>query len=126
MRNLIAVLTAIVLSISAHSTRATTIKEFDAKPDKEQSACVADFIDRMTSDIRTKNEPLAIEIRNWFAVKPEGKATSAGMERLYVELTALDLKAREGKADQSKIQLESVIVWIVKQKFPPPAQAAKQ
>jgi hypothetical protein len=48
------------------------------------------------------------------------------MERLYVELTAIDLQARDGKADLSKIQLENVIVYVVKQKFPPPAEAAKQ
>jgi hypothetical protein len=47
------------------------------------------------------------------------------MERLYVELTALELQGRNGEADLSKIELESVIVWVVKQKFPPPAQAAK-
>jgi hypothetical protein len=35
-------------------------------------------------NIRAKNEPLAIDIRNWFAVKAEGKPLSEGMERLYV------------------------------------------
>jgi uncharacterized protein (DUF3820 family) len=60
---------------------------------------------------------LAQDMRNWFAVKPDGKPTSEGMERLYVEL-----QAREGKADLSKIQPESVILWVVKQKFPPPAK----
>jgi hypothetical protein len=43
------------------------------------------------------------------------------MERLYVELGTLELQAKDGKADLSKIQLESVIVWVVRQKFPPPA-----
>jgi hypothetical protein len=32
------------------------------------------------------------------------------------------LQAKEGRADLAKIQLESVIVWIIKQKFPPPAK----
>ena len=44
------------------------------------------------------------------------------MEKLYVQLTATELQAKDGKADLSKIQLESVIVWVVKQKFPPPAK----
>ncbi|MFZ1157893.1 MAG: hypothetical protein WAO10_08940 [Candidatus Sulfotelmatobacter sp.] len=33
--------------------------------------------------------------------------------------------SREGKADLSKIQLESVIVWVAKQKFSPPAKENK-
>jgi hypothetical protein len=44
---------------------------------------------------------------------------SEGVERLYVELTALDGQARAGKADLSKIQIEAIIGWIVKQKFTP-------
>ncbi len=122
MRTLLAI---IVLAISACSAQATTLKDFNAKTDKEQSACVADFVDKMTTDMRTKNEKLATDIRNWFAVKQAGKPTSEGMERLYVELTALQIQARDGKVDLSKIQLESVIVWVVKQKFPPPATASK-
>ena len=57
--------------------------------------------------------------RTWFARKRDDKPGSEGMERLYVELGALELQAKDGKADLSKVQLESVIVWVVKQKFPP-------
>jgi hypothetical protein len=119
MRTLIAV---IVLAVSA---QAISLKEFSAKTSSEQSAFVARFIDKMTTDLRAKNPQLAQDMRNWFAVKPEGKPTSEGMERLYIELTAIELQAREGKADLSKIQLESVIVWIAKQKFPPSAAAGR-
>ena len=122
MRNLVIFL---VLLLSAGAAEATSLKDFNAKPDKEQAVCVSDFIDKMTTDMRAKNPQLAQDIRNWFAVKPAGKATSDGMERLFVELTAIELQARDGKADLSKIQLESVIVWVVKEKFPPPAQSAR-
>ena len=118
MRTLVAV---IVLVVSA---QAISLKEFNAKTSSEQSAFVSAFVDKMTTDLRAKNPQLAQDMRNWFAVKPEGKPTSEGMERVYVELTAIELQAREGKADLSKIQLESVIVWVAKQKFP--ARAAKR
>jgi soluble cytochrome b562 len=116
--------TLIVVVILAISAQAISLKEFNAKTSSEQSAQVVNFIDKMTADLRAKNPQLAQDIRNWFAVKPEGKPTSEGMERLFVELTAIELQAREGKADLSKIQLESVIVWVTKQKFPRP-QAQK-
>jgi hypothetical protein len=56
MRTLIAV---IVLAVSA---QAISLKEFNAKPDKEQSAYVAGFIDKMTTDLREKNPQLAQDI----------------------------------------------------------------
>jgi hypothetical protein len=43
------------------------------------------------------------------------------MERLTIELAAIEIQAKEGRADLSKIQLESVIVYLVKQKFQPSA-----
>jgi hypothetical protein len=104
------------------TAQAMSLKDFNAKPDKEQAVYVGDFIDKMTTDLRAKNPQLATDIRNWFAVKPAGRPLSEGMERLGVELGALEIQAKDGKADLSKVQLESIIVWVVKQKFPPPSQ----
>jgi hypothetical protein len=102
--------------------QAMSLKDFDAKPAADRSAYVADFIDRMTTDLRAKNPELAQSIRTWFAEKAAGKNLSEGMERLNVELGAVEIQAQQGKADLSKIQLESVIVYLVKQKFPPPSK----
>ena len=102
------------------TAQAMSLKDFNAQTGKEQSSYVATFIDRMTTDLRAKNPELAQNIRTWFARKRDDKPGSEGMERLYVELGALELQAKDGKADLSKIQLESVIVWVVRQKFPPP------
>jgi hypothetical protein len=106
--------------------QAMSLKEFDAKPGPEQSAYVVNFIDKMASDLGVKNPQLAAGIRDYFSHRMEGKPVSEGMDRLYVELTAVALQAKDGKADLSKIQLESVIVWVVKQKFPPATPAARQ
>jgi hypothetical protein len=113
MRTLIAV---IVLAVCAS---ATSLKDFNARPPAERSAFVASYIDKMTTDLRPKNEQLATEIRNWFAVKADGKPLSEGMEKLAIELGAVEIQAKDGRADLSKIQLESVIMWVVKQKFAP-------
>jgi hypothetical protein len=40
------------------------------------------------------------------------------MERLYVELGAIERQAKDGRADLIKIQIEGVIVNLIKQKFP--------
>jgi hypothetical protein len=102
--------------------QAMSLKDFDAKPAADRSAYVADFIDKMTTDLRAKNPELAQSIRTWFAEKAAGRMLSEGMERLNVELGAVEIQAQQGKTDLSKVQLESVIVWVVKQKFPPPSK----
>jgi hypothetical protein len=99
--------------------QAMSLKDFDAKPDHDQAVYVVNFIETMTNDLGAKNPQLAQAIRNWFSQKAEGKPTSAGMERLYVELGALESLAHDGKVDLSKIQVEGVIVKVVKDKFPP-------
>lgn len=111
----IAILTLIL--ISATGAGATSVKDYNAKPAADRSALVANYIDKMTTDLRAKNPDMARDVRNWFTVKQAGKPLSEGMERLTVELGAIELQARDGKADLSKIQVESVIVWLVKQKF---------
>ena len=105
------------------TTDATSISEYEKMSSSARDEVVVNFIDKMTTDIRAKNPDLAVKIRNWFAVKPEGLPFPEGFERLAVELGALQMAAKDGKADLSKIQVESVIVYLVKQKF---MQAAAQ
>jgi soluble cytochrome b562 len=119
MRLSIAVLALTLISLPAS---AMSLKDFNAKPDKEQSAYIADFIDKMTTDLRAKNPEMAQQIRAWFARKQDAKTLSEGFERFLVETVALGDLANEGKVDLSKIQVEGVVVKIVKDKFPPPSQ----
>ncbi len=102
--------------------QAMSLKDFNAKPAAEQSAYVASFIDSMAGKLEAKNPQLATDIRDWFSRKPAGKPVSEGIEKLYVELTAAELRAKDGKADLSKIELESVIMYVTRQHFPPPAR----
>jgi len=122
MRLLIAVLFSALVVLPAS---AMSLKDFNAMPAREHSTYVVDFIERMTSDIGAKDQQLAQDIRGWFAVKQNGKPLSQGMERLGVELAALESLAHDGKVDLAKIQIEGVIVKVVKDKFPPPQQAQK-
>ena len=104
------------------TAQAMSLKDFNTKPTHDQSVYVVDFIEKMTADLGAKNPQLAQDIRRWFSNKQDGKPFSAGLEHLYVELGALESLAHDGKVDLTKIQVEGVIVKVVKDKFPPPAQ----
>jgi hypothetical protein len=62
---------------------------------------------------------MAQAIRTWFVRKPEGMPVSEGVEKLSAELSALDAVAKEGKANLERIQIEGVIVKVIKDKFSP-------
>jgi hypothetical protein len=117
---------AVTLSLAAMFLFSTpafakSVKDFEAMPTADQSKYVVDFIEKMTADIGKTNPQLAQQMRDYFANREPGKAFSSGIDRVSIELTALDRVAKEGKADLSKIQIESIIVHVVKEKFPPPA-----
>ena len=69
------------------TAQAMSLKDFNTKPTHDQSVYVVDFIEKMTGDLGAKNPQ---DIRDWFSRKQEGKPFSEGLERLYVELGALE------------------------------------
>lgn len=100
-------------------------QDFEAMAPADQSAYVITFLEKMTSDLGQTNPQLAQDIKDYFVRKQPGKPFSEGLEKVSVELFALDNMAKQGKADLSKIQIESIVVYVVKQKFPPPVAAQK-
>jgi soluble cytochrome b562 len=115
---------ALALVLCAVPAHAMSVQEWRAEPEAQQSAYVVDYIEKMTADIGTSNPDMSQAIRNYFSETTNGKPFSEGIETLYVEIGALENRAEAGRVDLSKVELESVIVWVVKRKFAP-ATAAK-
>ena len=125
-RSALTIMAAIIGSAFVFATpaRALSVQDFNNLSVEQQAHCVTNFLEKMTADISTVNPGLAQQMRDWFARKQEGKPVSEGLERLFVELGATDIQTKQGRVDPSKIEVESVIVWVVKQKFPPSQQSA--
>ena|ERR1700733_6856018 len=118
-----AILSAILLTAAPASAK--SVQDFEALAPADQSAYVITFLEKMTSDLGQKNPQLAQDIKDYFVRKQPGKPFSEGLEKVSIELFAVDNMAKQGKADLSKIQIESIVVYVVKQKFPPPVTAQK-
>ena len=118
-RMIAAAVLAACLLLMPLTAAAKTVKDFEALPVAAQSEYVVSFLEKMTYDIRQDNPKLAQDIKDYFVRKQPGKAFSEGIEKVEVELAVVDSLAKEGKADLSKIHVESIIVYVVKKKFPP-------
>lgn len=119
-RTIIAAAILAATLFSSQPAAGKSLKDFNAMASADQSEYLISFLEKMIDDISQKNPGLGRDIKNYFFHKDKDKPFSEGMEKIFVELTALELQARDGKADLSKVQLESIVVWVVKQKFPPP------
>lgn len=99
-----------------------SVKDFDALPPYTQTIYLRGLIHKMVIDLWDKNRQLAQNMREYFYKSAlHSKAnTSEGEEKLHADIAAIEDQAKQGKADLSQIQLESVILQLVKQKFPPP------
>ena len=104
-------LIALLLVASAH---AETVRAFESRSDADQAKYVSGFIEKMTTDIGKANPNLMQAIRDF----AKGEPVSEGMRKLSAELAALDEVAKEGKADLDKIQIEGVVMKVVRDKFP--------
>jgi hypothetical protein len=116
-------LIALALVLCAAPVYAMSVRDWEVLPDARQSAYIVDYIEKMTADIGTTNPDMSQAIRDYFS-KTDGKPLPEGVETLYVEIGALESRAQAGRVDLSKVELEAVIVWVVKRKFAP-ATAAK-
>ena len=112
------------MAILASPATALSIKEFNAKPPAEQG--VPQLIrQRMSADLGRIRPVLTNQIRQYFYHRtPGGEVVSEGLDALYAELTAIELRARAGKADLSKIEIESVVVWVVNRSSRPTGNSA--
>jgi len=106
--------------LTSTSAFAKSVQDFEAMPSAAQSEYTVSFLEKMTFDLRQKNPKLAQDIKDYFVRKQADSEMSDGFEDFEAALGAVDDLAKKGKADLSKIQIESVIVYVVKKKFPPP------
>jgi len=95
------------------------VKDWKTLPQDKQIDYTSDYIEKMTGDIGTTNPAMEQAIRDYFGKDAPGKSHPEGVMDLYVELALLDDAAKTGRADLSKIQVEGVIVAVVKRKFLP-------
>ena len=115
-----AILGAIFLTVVPASAK--SVQDYESMAPADQSEYMIGFLEKMTFDMSQKNPKLAQDIKDYFVRKQPGKPFSEGLEKVTVELVAVDNMAKQGKADLSKIQIESIVVYVVKQKFPPPSK----
>lgn len=108
---------SLFLLLTPLTASALTVKDWLATSDADQRSFVADSIETLVTSIAKTDSNKAQQVHDWFIQKQAGKPFSEGLEKLYVEIGALQELAGEGKIDLSAIKVEGVIIKVVKDKF---------
>lgn len=97
--------------------QATTLREFRAQTPAAQGRFVADYVNVLATKVQAQDPKLGRAIVQYFADAPSGETTPPGIGDFMVQVFAAERLAKEGKADLSKIQVESMIAYVVRQHF---------
>ena len=105
------------LCAAATPVSAMSVRAFDALSGPAQGKFVADYVLNVKMGLAQTNPAFAQSVWDYFVKDVPGKTTSQGLEDMLVQELVIDKLAKQGKADPSKIEIESVINYVIKQHF---------
>ena len=111
------VILGLLMACCTSLCHATSLQDFQAKSPTAQGEFLSNYVDTLATAAQEKNPQLGRAIVEYFTKAPHEKELPPGIADLMVQVMAVDRLAKEGKADLSKIQIESMILYVVKQHF---------
>ena len=95
-------------------TFALSLRQYESESKQERAEFVAGAITKIVADVNKANPTLAKNIHDYFYVIPQGRAESPGLIAFAGELGAAENLADKGKLDRDKVQIEGILLTIIK------------
>jgi hypothetical protein len=115
---------SLALVLMSSDASALSVRKFDNATREQQTEILVQAVHKIVADVSPVNPKLADGIRDYFEVTPSGKSGPPGMIAFVGELGAVENLAEKGKMDLDKVQIEGILLDIVKTdvmpKFAPP------
>jgi len=102
------------LALTAVPARALSVREYENASKAEQIDKVIAAIDKIVTDVAKVNPDLSKAIHDYFYVTPAGQQQAPGVIAFGAELLAVDRMADKGKLDRDKVQIEGVLLDVIK------------
>ncbi|MGH9721914.1 MAG: hypothetical protein ACRD8O_17040 [Bryobacteraceae bacterium] len=103
--------------IAALPAAALSLKDWNAKSDREQLEYLAASFARLTVNIGRTDKALAERVRSYYGDKPAGVRYPEGFLDLMQRIGRIEQQAKAGKADLAKIEIDEVILQNTAAKF---------
>ena len=93
---------------------AMSIREYESKSTHERGEVVATTVDKIIADVARVNPDLSRAIHDYFYIIPKGQPESPGLIAFGGAMIAADEAAGKGKLDRDKVQIEGILLGVVK------------
>ena len=105
-------LAAILLAPS--SAWALSVRDYENATKEQQADSVANAIDKIIADVAKVDPALSRAIHDYFYIIPKGQPESPGLIAFEGDLLAVERAADHGRADRDKMQIEGILLGVVK------------
>src|SRR5665213_2971546 len=109
-------LTTAILTVATLATPfqadAMSVRQYESEPIKQRAAEASNAIQKIIDDVAKVNPALAQAIHDYFT--PSDHSTAQGLIDFEGGLSAVDNLAAQGKLDLDKVQIEGILLDVVK------------
>ena len=93
---------------------AMSVRQYESEPIKQRTAEASHAIQKIMDDVAKVNPALSQAIRDYFTIIPPGRPEAPGLIAFEGGLSAVDNLAAQGKLDLDKVQIEGILLDVVK------------
>ena len=118
---------AVIMLGTPYQARAMSVRQYESEPIKQRTPEAVHAISKIVDDVAKVNPALSQAINDYFTVIPLGQPAAPGLISFEGGLSAVDNLAAQGKLDLDKVQIEGILLDIVKSDVMPKfAKSASQ
>ena len=112
-------LLAAVMLVIPFQAFALSVREYKSETKQQRADFVAAQIDKIVAEVAKTNPALSKTIHDYFYIIPEGQPESPGLIAFAGALAAVEDSAAQGKLDLDKVQIEGILLGIIKRDVMP-------
>jgi hypothetical protein len=110
---------AVATLAAPFQANAMSVRQYESEPVKQRAADTGDAIRKLVADVAKVNPALSQAINDYFWVIPPGQPESPGLIAFEGDLVAVDNQAAQGTLDLDKVQIEGLLLGIIKRDVMP-------
>lgn len=114
-----AFVTAAMLAMPSPAS-ALSFKQFNDEARPQQADFLAKAVDKIVADVARVDPGLSQTIQTYFSVSSKGQLLPPGMIAFGGDYVAVQKQALDGKLDLDKVQIEGMLLGIIKRDLMPP------
>ena len=105
---------AVATMMTPFQASAMSVKQYETETKQQRADFVGNEIDEIIANVAMSNPALSKAIHDYFYVIPEGQPESPGLIAFAGALAAVEDSAGQGKLDLDKVQIEGILLGIIK------------